>query len=258
MVKLLDRIAETDLARRSLLTCLHIALLGCELHYCHDGLLERIFHRFDSDLLSTRIKDLERICLVMSFFNLKAESGIEEKLCKKILAELNHRIEEIIKYPKCFTNCLHYITICGYHNTEMLETVFEAKFLKRAMSANVMNNRELFHLDTYTKVNLKADNYSGAHLTDKQRGVMGKMLTHYIPERGTKYKLNKTDSILLEIRESLQTLVPHVALKHILPIYERSDIVFFFDKQQRKCLPIAANCPEDYSGNETEFINASY
>ncbi|XP_023307598.2 FAST kinase domain-containing protein 5, mitochondrial [Lucilia cuprina] len=248
MMQLLDKICHEKLDSMNLLTCLHVALLGCELQCCHDEIIEKIMHKFYKQLDATRLKDLERISLVIALFNIHTPSKIEEQLCEKILQSLHGRIEEILRHPKCFTNCLHFLTLRGYYDKEMLSTTLERKFLRHAVGSNLAMSREIFHLDTFVKVNLLEEGYEGAQLLDKIRKTMGKMLTHYIPERNSKYKLNATDNILLQIKEITDTILPHNELKHILPNYDRSDVVICYDRKQKKSLEISKDCPENYSG----------
>ncbi|XP_037827399.1 FAST kinase domain-containing protein 5, mitochondrial [Lucilia sericata] len=248
MMQLLDKICKEKLDSMNLLTCLHVALLGCELQCCHDEIIEKIMHKFYDQLDTTRLKDLERISLVIALFNIHTPSKIEEQLCEKILQSLQGRIEEILRHPKCFTNCLHFLTLRGYYDKEMLSTTLERKFLRHAVGSNLAMSREIFHLDTFVKVNLLEEGYEGAQLLDKVRKTMGKMLTHYIPERNSKYKLNATDNILLQIKEITDTILPNNQLKHILPNYDRSDVVICYDRKQKKSLEISKDCPENYSG----------
>lgn len=230
----------------SILGCLHVALMGCELQQSHDALVELVLKRFELEIENTRLKDLERICLAMSIFNIKTESGIEKRVALKIHDSLKNRIEEILQYPRTFTNCLHYLNLVGVHDEEMLAAVLDRKFLKHATGSKLAMCREIFHLDTFTRVNLR--DYKGPQLRDKDRQIMGKMLTHYIPNRSLKYKLSLTDSILLSIKDTLSLITPFNSLKHVLPNYERADIVFCYDQKQRKSLPLPGDCPPDYTG----------
>ncbi|TMW41468.1 hypothetical protein DOY81_013456, partial [Sarcophaga bullata] len=130
----------------------------------------------------------------------------------------------------------------------MLTAALDRKFLSRAVGSNLATSREIFHLDTYVKVNLMDKDYQGNQLHDKYRKTMGKLLTQYIPERNSKYKLNATDSILLQTKEIIDGILPHNQLKHILPNYDRSDVVICYDRKQKKPVKISPNCPENYSG----------
>lgn len=247
-MELLDKICEEKLDSINLLTCLHVALLGCELQCCHDKIIENIMHKFYDKVDSIRLKDLERISLVIALFNIHTVSKIEESLCEKILQSLNDRIEEILKHPKCFSNCLHFLSLRGYYDEEMLTSALDKKFLRLAVGSNLATSREIFHLDTFVKVNLSEIGYKGSQLHEKYRKTMGKLLTHYIPERNTKFKLSATDNILLQTKEIIDGILPHNELKHILPNYDRPDVVVCYNHKKNDSVKISPDCPENYSG----------
>lgn len=236
----------------SILGCLHVALLGCEMQQSHDALVESVLNRFEPEIDKTRLKDLERICLVMNIFNIKTESQIEKKVAQKVIQSLPGRIEEILVYPRAFTNCLHYLHLVGFHDEEMLAAVLDKKFLKHATGSKINLCREIFHLDTFSRINIK--DYKGPRLSDKNRQLMGKMLTHYMPDRNFKSKLNVTDSILLSIKDTVSTIVPFNYLKHVLPNYERADVLICYDQKQKKSVPLPSDCPADYSGKYNMYI----
>uniref|UniRef100_A0A1A9WNF9 RAP domain-containing protein n=1 Tax=Glossina brevipalpis TaxID=37001 RepID=A0A1A9WNF9_9MUSC len=248
MEELLNKMSQLNLDTKSLLTCLHVALFGIELQLCHNGILEYVLQRFERDLEQTRLKDLERICLVLGLFKAKTLTNLEKTLCTRILNMLQNRTDEILKHPRCFLNCLHYLTLCGFYNKDMMAAALDEKFLKHTFGSNFISNRNLFHLDTFVNVNLKNENYLGPQLSDKCRKTMGKMLTCYIPERDQKYKLSATDNVLLQINDITSTLLNHSALKHILPNYERPDIVICYNREKRISIPLSETCPEDYTG----------
>lgn len=248
MMTLLDRICAEKFEQMNLFTALHAALLGCDIQCCHDELLEKIFTKFHNEIDTARLKDLERISFVLAMSNIRTPNKLEDALCEKIMNSLRGRIDEIMKYPKCFTNCLHFLTLRGHYDKEMLSSALERKFLKHAVGSKLALSREIFHLDTFVKINLQNENYEGAQLLDKNRKTMGTLLTQYIPERNSKYKLNVTDHFLLQIKEATNAILPQNQLRHILPNYDRADLVVCYDRVNRKSINIAESCPEHYSG----------
>lgn len=255
MTELLDKISSDKFNDMNLITCLHVALLGCELQFCHDEIIEKILNKFHNELEITRLKDVERISLVMALFNIKTPNKIEDSLCAKIIESLRGRIDEIIKYPRCFTNCLHYLSLRGFYDKEMLSAALERRFLRHAVGSNLAMSREIFNLDTFVKVNLQKDNYEGAQLADKYRKTMGKLLTHYIPDGNPKYKLSATDNILWQMKQTTARFLPNVQLKHILPNYVTADLVICYDRLKRRSIRIAETCPEDYNGKKNSTYN---
>lgn len=248
MMELME-VLQTQISRISLMSCLHVALFGVELQCCHDGVLELVLQRFNSDIENARLKDMERICLAISVFNYRSPTGVEQELCAKILSLLETKVDEVIKYPRCFVACLHYLTLCGHYNEEMITSVLDKRFVDLAYGKNVTIGREIFNLDSFVKINLKDSNYAGNQLSEKMRRSMGKILTQYIPERNQKFRLSKTNRILLEIKETLERILRPNTFKHILPHFERPDVVLCYDNKLRQAIPLAVDCSEDYSGN---------
>ncbi|KAH8303952.1 hypothetical protein KR044_005600, partial [Drosophila immigrans] len=241
--RLLDAL-QPQVERVSLLTCLHMALLGCELQTCHDALVERILLRFEHALDEARLKDLERICLVIALFNLQTPSGVEQRLVQRLPQLLRQRIPEILRYPRCYTNCLQFLSMRQVCDVELLSVALEPRFVRHVYRSG-MPGREYFHLDSLAR--LLGERYTGDLLTDKQRQQMGKLYTQYLPDPN--FKLNKTDRIMLEIRDAMGSLLrTHVYAKHLLPHYDRCDLVICYDRQQHRPLPLEADCPADYSG----------
>ncbi|KAH8356600.1 hypothetical protein KR200_009184 [Drosophila serrata] len=237
---------EPQVERVSLLACLHMALLGCDLQTCNDALVERILQRFERELESARLKDVERICLVMALFNVNSSSGVETRLAKRLPDLLRQRLDEILRHPRCFTNCLQFLTMRGIHDMELLGVALSPRFLQHAYRTG-LPGREYFHLDAFARL-LGPEVYQGPLLSDRQLQQMGRLYTQYIPERDGRFRLNSTDRILLEIREAASLLHRHLSFKHVLPHYERCDLVLCYDHRQRKALPLSADVGEDYNG----------
>lgn len=240
---------QPQVERVSLLTCLHMALLGCELQTCDDKLVERILLRFEHEVETVRLKDLERICLVIALFNLNTPSGVERRLVERIPDLLRNRVDEILRYPRCYSNCLQFISMRGIVDTELLGVALEPRFVRHTYRTG-LPGREYFHLDSLAHLLADSQLYAGPFLTERQRQQMGKMYTQYIPERSTRFKLNNTDRILLEIRDGVGSLLrTTVGLKHVLPHYERCDVVICYDRKHQRAIPFdASQCPEDYTG----------
>ncbi|EDW29735.1 GL14978 [Drosophila persimilis] len=189
---------------------------------------------------------MERIGLVMALFNVEMSPGVERRLAERLPDLMRQRLDEIMRYPRCFSNCLQFLTMRGVYDVELLGVALEPRFLQHAYRG-ALPGREYFHLDGCARL-LGGDVYKGSLLTEKQLQQMGKLYTQYIPDREGRFKLNKTDRILVDIRDAASDLYRHLSFKHILPQYERCDLVLCYDRRQQRALPIAADCPQDYSG----------
>lgn len=237
--------AVSQVPRFTLLTCLHLALMGTDIQLCHPKCFTAIIERFNNEIHRTRLKDMERISFVIGLYDFETESGIERKLCAKILAELKVRIPEITSYPRCFTSCLHYLSMKGFVDEELISSVLNDDFLKLAYGKNPLLGREIFCLDAHTRINMK-DTYTGAQLSVKQRQRMGQHLTHYLPDRSGKFRLSATDKFLLEINESIKVTYKHCYMYHALPHHERADSIIAYNRRTGDTVDISANFPAGY------------
>lgn len=212
--------ADDQVHRLSTLSCLHLAILGTHCQICHQKCIEHIVDRFNNDIKSLRMKDFERIAFVLGLYDFESESRIEENFCQNVFVEIKSRVDDIIKHPKCLPLCLHYLTMKGYCDEEMINVILSQQFLKLGYGTNVNFGREIFSLDSYARINLK-DTYKGNLLPDKNRKYMGKVLSQYIPIRDGKWKLTATDTIMLELKETTDELFTHSYYAHALPHFDR-------------------------------------
>lgn len=224
MLELLDRVC-AQIPRFSLLSCLHIILLGTDIQVCHTRSIETALKRFAAAANSDahegiRLKDMERISFALSLFDFKSDTGIEHELSRYFLTEVKNRVTEIMKYPRCFPSCLHYLSMRGYADAELISSVLDEQFLKLAYGRNATLGREVFSLDAYTQISMDG-RYAGNRLADKRRRTMGKILCHYIPVRNGEFKTSATDKILLEIKETVDDVYGHCHLAHVLPHFDR-------------------------------------
>lgn len=219
MNALLDSIVP-QIPRLSLMSCLHVLLLGSDIQLCHLPTIEPILHRFQDQVPNIRLKEIERISFVMGLFYLQSRLPIADQLSRQILGNLKTRVDEIMKYPRCFPTCLQYLAYSGYADAELISCALDERFCEMAYGRNVTLGRELFGLDAYAQINLK-DSYGGLLLENKRRRTMGKILVHYIPTRSGDHKLSATDKILLEIKEAAERSVGDCHMAHVLPHYDR-------------------------------------
>ncbi|KAG4074790.1 hypothetical protein HA402_006429 [Bradysia odoriphaga] len=242
--EVLDAI-DGQLSRLSTLACLQVAILGTNLHVCHQRCIEQILYRFFIDVKSIRLKDFERTSYVIGFFDFESESNIEKRLCQQFLKELKNRTDEILRYPKCFALCLHYLTLKGYHDEEMISLALSTPFLSAAYGKQTGYDQEIFCLDSYVKINLK-ETYTGNELTEKDRRHLGNVLCRHVSDDNDEY--SATDKILMELKKTCDELCTHSYLAHVLPHFDRSDIIIAYDNYSNTGIDIAHNLRPHYTG----------
>jgi hypothetical protein len=214
----------------NILTCLHIALLGTNLQQLNRDLMEKIIHRFDKEVETVRLKELERITLVIALYDFKTESGIEIEFMKKVLQELKKRVDEIVIFPRCYAATLHYLSLKGVYDEEMIGAALKEKFIVFAYGKNYFNyGREILNLDSFTRINLKGQ-YVGPQLSERIRKGIATYTSHYIPFAGQSHKLTHTDKIILDVQELSSKMFGKNIISQALPHYERPDIIYCFDE----------------------------
>uniref|UniRef100_A0A182SVX2 FAST kinase leucine-rich domain-containing protein n=1 Tax=Anopheles maculatus TaxID=74869 RepID=A0A182SVX2_9DIPT len=197
MQHLLDALVP-EVPRLSLLACLHVALLGSDIHVCHRATLELIVEKFLTNVSALRLKDAERIAFVIAHGNVELSECREMVLLRAILADLPNRVPEIIQYPKCYVSLLHFLSLKNIYDTSFISGVFEQKFLQLAYNRNIGGaGREAVALDAFAAINLDGDGYGGNRFPEQSFRLVCKLTQDYLPN--PKYKLTKSDRMLLDI-----------------------------------------------------------
>lgn len=108
--------------------------------------------------------------------------------------------------------------------------------------------REVLALDSYTRINLNGK-YEGPQLSEKLRANITKFQTNYVPYRGQPYKLTHADQMLLSLKEALEKKYGPNMLTHILPHYQRPDLILCFDENGKPVTGELEKCfPDHYIG----------
>lgn len=250
MRQLLDACV-AQVPRLSLLSCLHVMLLGTDIQLCHASAVEACLQRFAAaDVAEIRLKDMERIAFVLGLFNYRSASGVADVLSERFLKEIKNRVPEIMRYPRCLPACLQYLSYRGWADEELISTVLDEQYCKNAYGRNVTLGRELFGLDSYAKIDLR-ETYGGHVLAAKRRRQMGILLVHYIPSREGSHRLSATDKILLEMMEAVEREYGSCRLAHVLPHFDRPDLIVAYDRRTKKALDIDERFPKQYNGEIT-------
>ncbi|XP_049958925.1 FAST kinase domain-containing protein 5, mitochondrial [Schistocerca serialis cubense] len=216
--------------RLSLLSLVHVALAGTNVQLFHKDLMRTISQRFCDEVKTARLKDLERFALALTQYDYDPQTT---PCIYKIIAEELHspsRRREIELYPKCLACCLYYLSLRDTYHLDLIDSVLQHEFIKNTYGKNEFAyGRELLCLDV--GVELECPDYNGNRLSQKTRSRITKSNTKWTPSRG-KRSHSQTDKFMLEVMDSLEEILggPHnLHAVHILPQYERADIVFGID-----------------------------
>ncbi|XP_058818306.1 uncharacterized protein LOC131681507 [Topomyia yanbarensis] len=236
-----------EIPRLSLLACLHLALLGTDVHLCHQPSLQAIFERFLNDIKLLRLKDMERIAFVATHYNMDLPGQIDRKLLQAILEELPNRVKEITDYPKCYLALLNFLSLKEVYSEQLIRAAFEPRFLALAYGRNITAaGREVVALDAFLRINLRDKNYQGNYFPEKPFKIISKLKQDYVPS--LEYRLTKSDRMLLEIQQAFQRRHEFAHIIHVLPHYQRPDVIMLWDGEKSQFLDVCAKCPPQYSG----------
>uniref|UniRef100_A0A182PBJ0 RAP domain-containing protein n=1 Tax=Anopheles epiroticus TaxID=199890 RepID=A0A182PBJ0_9DIPT len=239
MRTLLDTLVP-EVPRLSVQACLHVALLGSDIHVCHRDTLEPIVERFLQDVPALRLKDAERIAFVLAHGNVTLRQGREMVLLRSILADLPNRVPEIVQYPRCYIALLQFLALRNVYDPALVSTAFDRKFLQLAYSRNIGGaGREAVSLDAYIAICLAGAGYTGNRFPPDAFRLVCKLTQDYLPN--PQYKLTKSDRMLLDIQATFEAVVKEqraCQILHLLPHYQRPDILFCRDAATGRVVPL--------------------
>lgn len=251
MNKLCDELLKR-IEKYNYLTLMHIALIGVNMQNCHEELIIKITEKLNSEIKNIRLKDLDRMSHVISLYDIESKNGIEIEFMKNVLNELRVRVDEIIKHPRCFTSTLHYLTLKGIYDLELIASALKENFLTFAYGKNAKAlSRDILCLDCYTKINLKGV-YDGPQLNDRMRRTIATLQSQFIPYRNSPYKLTHTDKLLLDVKDFAEIKFGPNIMTQVLPQYERPDVIYCFDENGKSITNQLEDCYQprtEHTGN---------
>lgn len=117
-----------EIARLDPSASLQLALAGTNAFMYHESVVEACKQKIEDNLDRIRIKEIERILLVLSMFKNNCNS-----FCKKVIEELTsiRRADEIAAFGHCFPSILYYLSLRGHFPHELINTALDTKYLMK-------------------------------------------------------------------------------------------------------------------------------
>lgn len=193
-----------------------------QLIYDHES-IEILLHRACDNMEEFTVLDMEALCLALSNFAYKSESGIERQFFEKTLAELPKRTFQIMKSPKKFISLVYSLAVNGFYDLELIHNALRQDFLKEIYMHERYYTPDLFGLDAFTRINLK-DSYKGSQLHEKCQKVITKVLTAYMPSEDGKFKVTGADTMTLKIGDIIKSQHKHFHIAHTLPHFPNAGL----------------------------------
>ncbi|XP_044260329.1 FAST kinase domain-containing protein 5, mitochondrial [Tribolium madens] len=213
-----------QIPRLSKFATLHIALLGTSLQIKHEKSLMSCTQAILDDIENVRLKDLERILLVCSMFNIDTKPCIFNSVLTELKKE--HREKEMIQYRRSLGSTLHYLTFRQIYPFELINKVLDDEYISEVYGKSIRNlPRELFSLDC--SLEIECQNYSGNRLDPSKKFKSVKWLTEYTPSHTQHKRLTLSDKLYLEVAQYITSVVGQDCIRHyhVLPHFSKSDII---------------------------------
>ncbi|XP_071453122.1 FAST kinase domain-containing protein 5, mitochondrial [Hetaerina americana] len=220
----------------SLLCCLHVALLGTNIQVIHEGVLHSLCERFAVEMKNCRIKDIERLAFILTLYNY--DPKINPCIFEVMVSEIRNRVaerekdstkwEEIDKYGECFLRFLGFLTIRQIFPFDLIEKAMDLAVIKEA-DGNKWENigRVVLTLDICLEIYFP--DQTKLRLSPALRKKLSQQCRQDLSRYDEGKRLNATDRLLVDVLKHLKSLsgsTEGVILRHILPHFERPDIVF--------------------------------
>lgn len=220
--QLLDKL-QHEVSRLSIMCNVHLALLGTSTLTLHKHCLTNIAENVIKNISKTRIKDLERMVLTFSTFNLIPKT--EECFFSKVVDELRkpEREEEIMLYGRSFTCCLSYLGISGIYPIDLIRKALDPKFLKTTYGDQVYHyGKEILAINNTAELFCNSSELT--LLSEKTIKVLAKKYTDYVPTLNYAKQYNITERMMLDVMKVLKDCYggdDYVIGDHILCHHQR-------------------------------------
>lgn len=207
MIKLLSHL-KWHAINGNILLLIHIANLGSLLLIKDDNLLEIVIHRLINNEHYLRIKDLERICFILSLFDFATPSKIENELCHNILRHL--LTLEKTMYRDSIIRCIYYLSLKGIYDTELINWALDPNNLHITYGDCHQYERQVLKIDSFTKINL-ANTYKGNQLSDKECQILTEKLSGNAKQHQNNAFMQQVKMVLgeMKIKYKVANALPH-------------------------------------------------
>lgn len=207
---------------QSLLTALHISLLGTKLRVCNPDLLEIIAQRFAKNITTLRLKDMERFTMAMALFDFKSSTGADDSLADLFVNDLTRRTKEIADHPSSYTSCVYNLSLLGLDDVNLIASVLDPTYLQRNYGFLSRYQNEILFLDSYTRINLKDTYKNMPQLSNNSRHVLAKQCVEPLKRRRDGLEPGGSDKLIANIAESVRTVFNYFHIGHALPHFAKS------------------------------------
>ncbi|XP_050533494.1 uncharacterized protein LOC126901202 [Daktulosphaira vitifoliae] len=232
MLKLMDSLVD-KVDQVNILCCVHIALLGTNLLIKHDELLNKISQRMVNEISETRIKDLERLVLVLSMLNHNPQT--KPCIFDAVVNELRNtkRKEEFECFPRSYVYTLSYLALNKIYPYDCISKSLTSEALHKCFGKTL--NRFTISRDILSLNNgllIECPDYTGPFLPVKLNESCNNHGAWHIPTTTESNKMSHSDKFISKLYRELSCMFIDESFLHVcypLPHHSKPDMLFCID-----------------------------
>lgn len=116
-----------ELGRVGIQACTHLALIGTKSQSAYLPLVNAVIKIIEDNIGDARLKDLERIALVMTMFDADCDR-LGQLILQELSSPSSSRATEIKEYGRCLPAILHYLSLRQVFSHELMNYVLGKEF----------------------------------------------------------------------------------------------------------------------------------
>lgn len=213
----------------------HCALLGFQQRVYNQQLLETALRRSIELMDQLRSKDVERMLLLISTYNLGTSNRIKDQFCLRVQQRLKEFIERGTAYSSSLIHSIASLAIEGIADPELIDWALKFGDSSRNESRYNFIAKHLLLIDSFAKINL-SETYNGHVLPESICSTMKMKAYARIDDAFISRVINDLSEIfkLNDHKHLLTKVVPYSA---------RPDIIFLYNKRTKSALEILNHNP---------------
>ncbi|KAG8224792.1 hypothetical protein J437_LFUL002237, partial [Ladona fulva] len=244
----------------SLLGCLHVALIGSNIQVFHEASTNKVCQRFATEIENARLKDIERLALVLTLFN--HDPNTRPCIYNTMVTDVRRRITEAEKkgemwfemerHGECLLRFLSYLSMRDIFPMDIIERAMDPSFLSHVYGESWRKiGREVLVLDQ--NIEIRSQHQPNNRLSPKlKENLVKKFSFTEMDEYKKGTAAFRFHSDILQTLEGFPGAQGKVKTWNLLPHFEQPDIVFctdegnnFLDVDLPKCGSSVFKSPSD-------------
>ncbi|EFN63850.1 FAST kinase domain-containing protein 5 [Camponotus floridanus] len=219
--------------RFTLMSLIHIVHAAAKVALYDEDLINEIIKRFNNEIETARLKDIERLIFSLSTFNIDPNNSIYSNVIEELRATWDtSRAHEISEHPQVASCILGYLAILNIYPTDLIERVMAPSYLHKICKGNYIElSREYSVLDY--SLRLEVPEYNGPFLKSSLCSFLDKKYFKEYSHGPESSRRKRLSTDVLQTCQELFNTTSDISVIRLLPHYATPDIVFCLDEQNQ-------------------------